>query len=82
MAWYKDPAYLKQINNDAFDAIHNPGTKCPYSGVYRCETCGHEVASNQGDPLPTQNHNQHDPRLGAIRWRLIVFAKHNDPPPK
>ena len=77
MATYKYANYLVKNEHAAFDAIHKPGEQAPHSGIYRCEGCGSEVASNQGQPLPTQNHNQHSANQGAIRWRLIVYADHN-----
>src|SRR6266566_4233355 len=70
MAMYKYGNYLQQNNHSAFDSVHTPGTGTPDSGIYRCEACGDEVASNKGNPLPPQNHHQHSPGLGAIRWRL------------
>lgn len=74
MALHKYPQYLSTSDHQAFDTIHKPGDTCPHSGIYRCEACGDEIASNKGNPLPPQNHHQHSPGQGAIRWRLIVFA--------
>lgn len=75
MAQYKHGKYLQQSDHSAYDELHQPGATCQNSGIYRCESCGDEIASNKGDPLPPQNHRQHDPAKGAIRWRLIVFAQ-------
>ena len=75
MALYKDSRYLSKSTSDAFDAIHNPGVATPFSGIYRCEGCGDEIASNKGNPLPPQNHHQHGPAQGQIKWRLVVFAQ-------
>lgn len=72
MAIYKYPQFLAQHQSAAFDTTHGPGTATPYSGIYRCENCGDNIAANQGQPLPPQNHRQHDPTKGAIVWRLIV----------
>jgi len=72
MAQYKYPAFLKQNTSDAFDAIHEPGSLAPYSGIYRCAECGQEDVSTQGKPLPPQNHHQHNYSQGTIRWQLIV----------
>jgi hypothetical protein len=72
MAQYKNSQYLSSSSDSAFDTLHNPGASTPYSGIYRCEGCGHEVASNAGNPLPPQNHHQHTTTQGSIRWRLIV----------
>lgn len=75
MALYKYQKYVKPGTGDAFDQTHTPGTNTQYSGIYRCEVCGDEIASNKNNPLPPQNHHQHKPSLGKIRWRLIVFAE-------
>jgi hypothetical protein len=76
MAMYKHLVYLQAVQDAVFDQVHQPGFAAPLSGIYRCEGCGLEVASNQGQPLPPQNHHQHTPQQGPIRWRLIVFADH------
>lgn len=77
MALYKYAQCLVPANNNEFDVVHTPGTPTPFSGIYRCEGCGHEVVSEESKPLPPQNHPQHGSHHGAIRWRLIVYAKHN-----
>jgi hypothetical protein len=74
MAVYKYPQYLTQSAHTAFDQLHHPGTPTPYSGIYRCETCGANEVSTHGHPLPPQNHHQHNPPT-PIRWRLIVATK-------
>ena len=28
----------------------------------------------RGDPLPPENHAQHDPSRGAVKWRLTLVA--------
>ncbi len=76
MALYKDGTRLYLDTSSVFDQICSPGTPVPASGIYRCVGCGKEVAANQGNPLPTQNHAQHDPRVhGPIRWQLLVYAQ-------
>lgn len=77
MAGYKYPQYLVQSNDANYDKIHGPGSVTPYSGVYRCEGCGREIAANEHTPMPPQNHHQHAQAQGAIRWRMIVWADHN-----
>jgi hypothetical protein len=74
MASYKNSQVLQYNDSTAFDTLLPPGTIVANSGIYRCTACGDEVAVNKGDPLPPQNHRQHDPLLGPIRWQLIVFA--------
>jgi hypothetical protein len=75
MALYKDGDRLQHSSHSAFDAEHVPGTVVENSGIYRCTACGDEVACNKGNPLPPQNHRQHNPAQGAIRWKLLVFAQ-------
>jgi hypothetical protein len=76
MALFKYDRYLDGNDGEAFDRLHSPGDATPHSGIYRCEGCGREIASNAGYPLPSQNHSQHDPaKHGAIRWRMIVHAE-------
>lgn len=72
MAFYKYANYLTTSDHHAFDDIHHPGEATPYSGIYHCTGCGHEVTSVQGHPLPPQNHHQHDYTEGAILWKLVV----------
>jgi len=74
MAQYKYAQYLKESPHNAFDAVLSPGNILNNSGIYRCEGCGSEIAANKGDPLPPQNHHQHSPAQGSIRWKMIVFA--------
>lgn len=77
MAGYKYNAYIAQSDSDAYDKLHTPGTSVPYSGIFRCQGCGREIAANEGDPFPPQNHHQHSTQQGSIRWRLAVWADHN-----
>jgi len=72
MALYKYSQFIGPNSNEAFDQLNRPGSTTPYSGIYCCENCGHEIASNRGNPLPPQNHHQHDRTQGAIQWRLTV----------
>ena len=77
MALYKYSQYLSVSTHAAFDALHMPGTITPFSGIYRCDVCGHEMTSAQGHPFPPQNHHQHIVSQGAIRWRMIVISQAN-----
>lgn len=76
MASYKHVGFLAQTTGAKFDEIHPPGYPTPFSGIYRCEGCGLEVVSEESKSLPPQNHHQHTPPQGAIRWRLVVHADH------
>jgi hypothetical protein len=68
-------SFIQPSQSAAFDNVHSPGAATPFSGIYRSEGCGHEVALNAGNPLLPQNHHQHKPGQGSIRWRLVVFAR-------
>jgi hypothetical protein len=74
MAWYKYEAYLSKSDSEAYDYTYGPAANTPHSGIYRCMGCGREIAANQGNPLPPQNHHQHTYGQGEIKWKLIVFA--------
>lgn len=75
MAQYKYVQYLNTSDNKVYDALYTPGQNCPNSGIYRCEACGDEIASNKDNPFPPQNNHQHKEGIGPIRWKLIVFAQ-------
>jgi hypothetical protein len=76
MALYKHGNFLNKVEDAAFDVLHSPGEKAPLSGIYICTACKKEVASNEGQPLPPQNHSQHSVALNDIKWRLTVYADH------
>lgn len=76
MALYKYDNVVKKSESDVFDKLHSPGTDTPFSGIYRCEACAHEIVSTYSHPLPPQNHAQH-PAGKAIQWRLVAYAAHN-----
>ena len=79
MALYKYAERVAKSDHAAFDSLHKPGDPAPHSGIYQCENCKKEDACNKGDPLPPQNHTQHDPKSEKkILWRLIVCTQtHN-----
>jgi len=76
VASYKHQHYIARSNSGEFDKDHQPGQAAPYSGIYLCMGCGREIATNHGEPLPSQNHHEHAPSQGSIRWRLIGYASH------
>lgn len=71
-ALYKYSQFLAQSDHQAFDRIYEASVETPHSGIYRCEGCGRCVTSVSSHPLPPQNHHQHTPPQGRIRWRLVV----------
>ena len=75
MAQYKFGQYLHQKDAPAYDETFHPGTIAANSGIYRCTNCGDEDACNKGNPLPPQNHRQHNPANGPILWKLLVWAQ-------
>lgn len=75
MAQYKYGQHLTQSQHTAFDALLSPGTPAENAGIYRCASCGDEIGIAKGHTLPPQNHHQHAPGLGAIRWQLLVYAQ-------
>jgi len=77
MALYKFVAYLAVSQDAAFDTVHTPGSATPFSGIYKCMGCGKEIVSEEGRPFPPQNHHQHSPTQGQIRWKMILFAQHD-----
>lgn len=74
MAQYKYPQFLTQNQHSAFDTLNEPGQEAANAGIYRCKACGHEIAIAKDHKLPPQNHHQHKPGVGPIRWQLAVFA--------
>jgi hypothetical protein len=74
MALYKRGHLLTMMDHPAFDAIHPPGATAIDAGVYRCIVCDDEIGIAKGHTLPPQNHHQHLPMQGPVRWQLLVAA--------
>lgn len=79
---YKNASYFCQIPSDGnFDVIYAPGQITPFSGIYRCASCGFECASTYSHPLPPEtscmNHSPRWPNQhGLVRWQLAAAAIH------
>ncbi len=71
MATYEDSRYVAQIEHWAFREIHGPGVSVPYGGIYRCISCGHEIALAPADMTPSENHSRHRAEI-PIQWQLLV----------
>jgi hypothetical protein len=71
---FKHGNLFKQQHGPAFDTVHSPGWRVPFSGIYRCCGCGDEIASNKGTIFPSQSHRQHQAGYGAVRWQLVAAA--------
>lgn len=76
MAMYKYVKFVVQSSSNVFDTLTTPGTDTPYSGIYRCESCGLEATSVKGKPMPPPTHHKHASGEGAIKWRLVVATHH------
>jgi hypothetical protein len=74
LALYKHGQFLTQNAHEAFDTLLSPGTAINNAGIYRCAVCGDEIGIAKGHALPPQNHHQHAPGHGPIRWQLLVCA--------
>lgn len=74
MAFYKNKDFFAHNTHKAFDDLCSPGTEAANPGIYRCTVCGDEIGIAKGHTLPPQNHHQHKPGLGPIKWQLIVCA--------
>jgi hypothetical protein len=74
MAWYSEKSILKKSdgNKTWWMNDYSPSDKVPISGIYRCLGCNREIASNENDSFPPQNHHQHTKEQGEIRWKLNV----------
>jgi hypothetical protein len=76
MALYKRDSDVTKTSDGAFDKEYKPGDSPDHSGIYRCKGCGREVVAEESRKLPPQNHHEHSPSQGDIRWRLTVYADH------
>lgn len=79
---YKDGSVFSQLPNDSnFDTIHYPGQITPFSGIYKCRSCGFECVSTKGHTLPPERAcSNHHPQwriyTGTVSWRLVAAAIH------
>ena len=79
---YKDGSVFNQRPTDGnFDTIHSPGQITPFSGIYKCQSCGFECASVVGNTLPPESWcSYHHPKWNAtatqVRWKLVAAAVH------
>ena len=76
MAQYQNPNFLQKIANVAFNSTYHAGALAPFSGIYRCDVCGHEAVSTVGHHLPAQGLEHTHKVLNPIAWRLIVASTH------
>lgn len=76
MAYYTQRSHLESITNpsDVWSKEYHPSDTVPASGIYRCVGCKKEVTSNAGDKFPPQNHHQHGPGAGTVRWKMNVWT--------
>lgn len=74
MALYKYENFLRQSRVAAFDMIYDPGATVVYPGIYRCTSCGDEIAVGSGQRLPELNHRQHYGSV-PVCWQLLVYPQ-------
>ena len=74
MALYKYASDIRQTNAPAFDAIWPPDTTAHWPGIYQCNFCGHEIATERHQLLPALNHHQHQADA-PIEWKLVVSTR-------
>lgn len=79
MAFYSKTSakFVNETNKPNADWWHRkytPGDKIPTSGIYRCTSCGNEIACNKDEPFPPQNDSQHK-SCNAIEWELVIKTK-------
>lgn len=83
MPLYKYPKFLEQNDDKAFDAIYPPGASAPYSGIYKCVTCGFEVTCEEGRTFPPENscakhHAKWKCEHGEVKWQLAAYTIHTN----
>ena len=69
VAEYKNMKFLHPSSDAVFDVKQGSGTKPANTGIYRCTSCGDEVAVASGQPLPSHDHDK------TAGWMLIVRAE-------
>jgi len=72
MALYKYSQFLTPSVHERFDQLLPPKNAAQGPGIYRCITCGQEIALEAGRILPPHNHHEHRPGVGRIQWQLVV----------
>ena len=73
MAKFKYAHHMSQSDVGAFDQTFKSGQIVSNSGIYRCKTCGDEIAVAKGQAIP-HHHHEHIV-LGPVSWNLLVFAQ-------
>lgn len=73
--------FFQRPSDTNFDTIYRPGQLTPFSGIYRCTSCGFEIVSTATHPLPpTETCLNHSTRWmcqhGPVRWQLVAAAIH------
>lgn len=73
MAKYKYSDHLVRSEVAAFDKQWLPGQVPPNAGIYRCRTCGDEIAVGKRQAIPPSHHEHRV--LGPVVWQMLVFAQ-------
>ena len=63
MPYFRDLEGYQQSASKIFRQLLTPGVAAPLSGIYHCASCGFEIVSVVGGPLPNeQNCSDHEER--------------------
>lgn len=72
MAVYKTLDFLSHSTHFAFDTTTASGSVSPFTGIYRCQGCGREIAAHTGMTLPGEDNHLHRIGQGPVTWQLVV----------
>lgn len=81
MAIFKYSNYLATSKSTSFDQPLQPSSFAPCGGIYRCTSCGTEIASEGIGLLPDRQHHKHAPGQPPIQWQLTVATVETHPQP-
>ena len=83
MPTYKYANFLQTSDSKIFDKLHHSGASVPYSGIYRCATCGFEITCEEGRIFPPEkscakHHAKWKCAQGEVNWQLAAFTIHTN----
>jgi hypothetical protein len=70
MPYFKDPFVYQQSASAIFEQAFKPGSVAPNSSIYRCDSCGFEVACAVGSALPSSPNCSSHGTVGNARRGL------------
>ncbi len=77
MPYFRDPFSYSQSASPMFDQTFKPGSAVPRSGIYRCNSCGFEIAVAAGSLLPSAgtwstHGSRWNSKDGKVAWWLVA----------